>query len=179
MAPGRITRAPVVASRGRVVLGLAELVQAFCQFRIGERQDSNRVESGVAGAGVAYRERSDWNTRWHLDDGEERIEALKVPSRNRHAQDREGGLGGEHAGQMCRPAGACDDAAKPSACRILGIAKEQVRRAMGRHDPGLVLYTELCQTPGGVLHHVPVGVATHHETDQRLRHLRRSPGSGP
>jgi hypothetical protein len=30
-----------------------------------------------------------------------------------------------------------------------------------------------------VLHHVPVGVATHHETDQRLRHLRRWPGSGP
>ena len=67
---------------------------------------------------------------------------------------------------------------KPAAGGIFGVVVEQVGRAVGRHDPGLVRYAELGQPAGGVLHDLPVGVAAHHDAHQGLSHGASSGSAG-
>ena len=70
---------------------------------------------------------------------------------------------------------------------LLGIAEQQIRRAMGRDDAGLEWHLELGQPARGLLQDLPVGVTAHHDAHDRLSHavprwrtagIKVSPGGG-
>src|SRR6476646_1777155 len=70
-----------------------------------------------------------------------------------------------------------DNAAESSSGGFLSVPIEQVRVAVGGHHPALMWDLEIQQPPRGVLHHLPVGVAAHDNSYQRLIHLYRGPGT--
>ena len=69
-------------------------------------QDLDCEEAGVDAA--ANRHGRDRYAAWHLHDGQKGIQAAQGRGRHGHADDGQGRTGGQHAGQMRRAAGACD-----------------------------------------------------------------------
>ena len=66
-----------------------------------------REQRGVLG--IADGDGRDGDPARHLHDREQRVQAAEVLRRDRHADDRQHRLGGEHARQVGGPAGAGDD----------------------------------------------------------------------
>jgi hypothetical protein len=98
----------------------------------------------------------------------QRIDALQMRARHRHAEHRHGGLGGEHAGQVRRAAGAGDDGAQPAAGGALGVGEHVVGHAMRRDDPRLVRDAELGENLDRVSQGVPVAAGSHDDADRDL-----------
>ena len=61
-----------------------------------------------------------------------------MPRWYRDAQHWDRGFGGQHAGQVGRPAGSGDDDAQPALLGRAGVLAHQVRGAVGGDDPPLV-----------------------------------------
>ena len=78
-------------------------------------------------------------------------------------------LGGQHPGQVGGAAGPGDDHPDPPPGRLLGVAVEQVRRAMGGHDPQLVRDAELGQQRRALLEDREVRAAPADDPDERSR----------
>ena len=135
--------------------------------RIGECQDGHGGEPRVVRARGADGEGRDRDPGRHLHDREQGVEPLEVGRRNRYAEHRQGGLGGEHPRKVGRAARPGDEAAEPAAARLRRVAEQQVGGPVRAHDAALVRHFELRQPARGVLHDVPVGVAAHHDAHQR------------
>ena len=73
-------------------------------------QDRGRQQGGIARPGLADGQRGHRHAGRHLHDGQQRIDAVEHFRFHRHAQHRQGGLGGRHAGQVRGAAGAGNDA---------------------------------------------------------------------
>jgi hypothetical protein len=78
------------------------------------------------------------------------------------------------------PTGPGDDAAETTAGGILGVPVEEVRSPVSGDDAGFMLDLKVQQPLSGVLHHLPVGVAAHHDPHDGLGHglFLRSGGAG-
>ena len=74
---------------------------------VAEGQDLRGQQPGVEA--VADGHRGDRDAPGHLDDGQQRVHPAQVLGRDGHADDRQEGLGGEHAGQVRGPAGTGHD----------------------------------------------------------------------
>ncbi len=129
----------------------------FASCGIMGRQHGHGEQRGVGGAGFADGEGGDRNAARHLHDGQQRIEALQMLRRHRHAEHRHDGLGGQHARQMGRAAGAGDDGLEAARLCRGGVVEEQIRRAMRRNDARLVGHAELLEHLRRRLHDGPVG----------------------
>ncbi len=138
VAPGRITRGREASRHERLRRDRSGSRSIVMQKRcVGSRQRiaiANRAAlwapaSPIASVatGMPFRQ---------LHDGKERIESLEMLARDRDAEYRDDRLGREHAGKMRCAAGAGDDAAQPARLGLFGVAEEQVRRPMCRHDDG-------------------------------------------
>ena len=92
----------------------ASAASAVGEGRVG-RGPGSRRRAGAALLRVADGDRRDRDAAGHLDDGQQRVEAAQVLGRDGHADDRQLRLGGEHARQVRRSAGARDD--DPDAAR--------------------------------------------------------------
>ena len=101
---------------------------------------------------------------------------LRAEVIDRHSQHRQERLGGAHARQVGRPAGAGDDHLQAAPLGRLGVGHEQVRRAVGGDDLLLERHAEALERRGGVAHRLPVGLRAHDQADQRLHDLPRGCG---
>ena len=135
--------APTAASAARVRrvvqdglgLGGSPCRQTLRERRIPEGEDLGREQAGVRG--VADGDGRDRDAARHLDDREQRVQAAEVLRRDRHADDRQERLGGEHPGQVRGTAGAGDDDPDARGRGLLGVAEQVVGRPMRGHDPQL------------------------------------------
>ena len=86
------------------------------------------------------------------------------------------GLGGGHARQVGRAAGAGDDGHQAAGFGRGGVFEQQVRGAMGRDHAHFVRHTQLIQQVCGRLEGLPVGSGAHDEADPwfHLRSLARA-----
>src|SRR5450759_2027194 len=87
--------------------------------------------------------------------------------RDRHADDRQDRLRGEHPRQVRGPARTGHDHLYPPAGRLFRIAVQEVRRTVGRDDPQLVGDPELGQQRGGLLEDREVRPAPADDPDPR------------
>ena len=84
-------------------------VSAAATRGVVQRHDGGGKQRGVGGARRADGEGGHRNALGHLHDRQQRIEAVQRLGLHRHAQHRHARLGGRHAGQVGRAAGAGDD----------------------------------------------------------------------
>src|SRR4029079_9695258 len=98
-------------------------------------------------------------------------ESLEMSGGDGNPQHWKNRFGSQHSWQVGGPAGTCNDAAQSASGGIFGIAVEEARMWMSGHDAGFIFDLEIMKPPGRVLHHVPVGVAAHHDAHHGLRHL--------
>src|SRR5512139_3823679 len=180
VAPGRMgSAAPVrigcalfdigqLHRQHRVGLAAAEVVELGGKPGVIAADQRRGEQRGVGRTRLADGEGRDRDALRHLHDRQQRIHALEVFRRHRHAEHRDDGLGRDHAREVGGAAGAGDDRLEPARLRSGRIFVQQVRRAMRRNDPGLERDAELLQQQRGVLHHLPVAGRPHHHS-----HLRR------
>ena len=124
-------------------------------------------QRGVLGAGVADGQRPDRDAARHLDDRQQRVQPLQRPALHRHSQDRQRGLGGNHAGQVRRAARPGDDHAQSAFFGRAGVLAHPFRRAMRGDDAALVRDLELFEHLRRMTHRVPIRLAAHDDSDQR------------
>jgi hypothetical protein len=84
------------------------------------------------------------------------------------AQHRHAGFRREHAGQMRRPARARDDALQAALPGTLGVGKHGVRHPVRGEDLRFERHAERLELGASVAHHVPIALAAHHDTNDRL-----------
>ncbi len=135
---------------------------------VARAQDACGEQASVPRA--ADRDRRDRDARGHLHDREQRIHAVEILERHRHADDGERRDRREHAGEVGGPACAGDDDADAARRRILAEGDHALGGAVGRHDVHLVGDAELLERRRGVGHHAPVGVGAHDDGYQWVRH---------
>ena len=101
----------------------------------------------------------------HLHGGVERVDAVEGAARQRHADHRQGGVGGHRAGEVGRQPGAADE----RAVALLASGRRQLghlgRGAVGRVHPHVGLDAEPLEDVGGRLHLVPVVGRAHQDGD--------------
>ena len=93
----------------------------------------------IAGVpGVVEADAGDRHARRHLRDRQHRVEAARgrQAARQRHADDRQVGVRGDHAGQRRRQPGAGDDHAQAAHPRVLGVVGDRVGLAVGATSRG-------------------------------------------
>ena len=107
----------------------------------------------------------------HLDHREDRVEPAGrlQAARERHADHGKVGVGGDHARQRGREAGAGDQHAQAAGAGGLGVLGDEVGLAVRRHHVYLVGDAALAELLGGALHRVHVAGGAHHDADQRRR----------
>ena len=81
----------------------------------------------------------------HLHDRQQRIETAEGLRLHRHAEHRQARLGGGHAGQVGRAAGAGDQHLEAARARAGGVLEQQVGRAVRGHHAHLVGDAELVE----------------------------------
>ena len=86
-------------------------------------------------------------------------------ARQRHADHRQVGVGGDGARQGRRDPGAGDDHPQAARAGGLGVFGDQVGLAVGRHHADLVSDAALLELVGGLLHLLHVAVRAHHDAD--------------
>ena len=147
--------------------------------RVGQGEDLGGEQRRVLG--VADGHGRDRDPARHLDDREQRVEAAEVLGRDGHADHRQRRLGGEHARQVGRAAGAGDDHPDPAARRRLRVAEQVVRRPMGGHDPHLARDAQLLERHRRLLEAREVRAAAADDADDGrfVGHVRRSQPSWP
>ena len=99
----------------------------------------------VGRAGLADRERRHGNSRRHLHDRQQRIEAVQRLRLHRHAEHRQRGLGGSMPGRCAAPPAPAMITSMPRAARRGGVFEQQVRRAMGGNDAHFVRRRRACR----------------------------------
>ena len=99
-----------------------------------QRQHARGEQRRIDRAGLADRERADRHARRHLHDRIERVEAGQRLGFDRHAEHRQRGHRGRHAGQVRGAAGARDDHLAARRLGALGEGVEPLGRAVGRDD---------------------------------------------
>ena len=150
---------------GRGLFG-AKTVQSRREFPVPGGKAGDGEERRVGRSALTDREGSDGNSFGHLHDGEERVFATQVFGRNGNAQHRQFGLGRDDPGEMCRAAGTGDDEAQAPRLRLARVLQSFVRNAVGRQNLCLVRNAKLVEDRTGVLHDVPVVLASHDDADQ-------------
>ncbi len=135
------------------------------QTRVIGRQHRHGKQRRVGRPGTADGKGRDRHTFGHLDDAVERIDPLQMATGNRHAEHRHSGLGRQHAGQVRRAAGTCDDGDQAAWYGTFGVGEKLVRHAMRRDHAGLVCNTELLENLDRMAHRFPVGIGAHHHAD--------------
>ena len=161
--PGVVADRRALGLRGLLERGL-ELDHPLAQPLVGRGQDAHREQPRVAR--VADRDRRDRHAGRHLDDRQQRVEAVEVLEGDGYADHRQRRHRGEHPGQVGRSPGAGDDHPEPATRRLLAVGQHLLRHPVRRDDVGLERHVELLQRLRGSLHHRPVGVGAHHDPDQ-------------
>ena len=128
-------------------------------------QQGHGEQGRIGSARRADGERGHGDALGHLHDAVQRIHTLQVAAGHGHAQHGNGGLGGNHAGQVGGATGARDDGFEAPAGSGLGVGKHVVGHAVGRHHAGLVRDAELFKDLHCMLHGVPVAAGTHDHAD--------------
>ena len=111
----------------------AESLETTEDGGIVQREDGCREEGGILCASGADGESAHGDTGGHLDDGEEGIEAGEL-AEDWNAEDREEGLGRDHAGEMGSATGAGDDDANAAIGGLAGELCHEAGGAMGGDD---------------------------------------------
>jgi hypothetical protein len=75
-----------------------------------------------------------------------------------------------HSREMRRPTRGREEDPKPASARLLGVAEEEIRRAVRGDNPRFVRDLELPEGARRVHGDLPVGARPHHETDEGLSH---------
>src|SRR5262249_15200152 len=83
------------------------------------------------------------------------------PALDRYAEHRQRRQGGDHAGKMSSPSGPGDDYPQPARARRAGILIKPFRGAVRRNDTRLIADVEPIEGARGVLHRLPIGLASH------------------
>ena len=83
-------------------------VQRLTDLRVPTGQNRRGKQRRVDRAGLAHREGSYRDSRWHLDHGKQRVDSLQLRL-HRHSQHGFGGLGRHHASQVSRATGSSDE----------------------------------------------------------------------
>ena len=99
----------------------------------------------------------------HLHDRKQAVHAFESPAFDRDAEHRERRQGGDHAGKMSGPAGPGDDHPQAARARRAGILVKPLGRAMRRDDARLMADAEPVEGIRGVLHRLPIGLASHND----------------
>ena len=132
---------------------------------VAEREDLGRQQPGVDG--VADGHGRDRDAPRHLDDREQRVHPAEMLGRDGHADDRDEGLGREHARQVGRAARAGDDDPQATLRSRLRVAEQLVRRAVRRDDPQLGRDVQLHQHGTGRFEDREVRAAAADHADDR------------
>jgi len=149
-------------------LRLAEGFQLAAQFGVFTGKDLDGQESGVGGTRLADGERSDGNAGGHLNDRKQRVQTVQGMRLDRNSQDREGGIGGDHSGEMCRSSRAGNDDFETVLFGFLSELLHPDRGPMGGDDSAFVGNSEFLEGIGRVPHRFPVGLASHDDSDERF-----------
>ena len=104
----------------------------------------------------------------HLHRGKQRIHALERRALHRHAQHRQQRVRGADSRQVRRAAGRRDDHFDPAAFGAAHILGRLFRRAVRRKHAAFVLHAEFRQHLVGLAHDIPVRLAAHDHSNQRM-----------
>ena len=163
---------------------LAEPVQLRGQAGVGQGQDPHGQEGGVAGPVDGHRGHR--NALGHLDHGQQRVEATQIGQGHRDPDDRQGGGGGGHPGQVGRTAGGGDDHLDAGIGGAAGEGDGVVGGPVGRQHPHLDGDGEGPEGLDGVVHDRRVGGASHDDGNghgcilpDRRSHRSYRPAAGP
>ena len=137
---------------------------ALTQGRVVAGADAQGEQGGVFCAVQRYG--GDRYARRHLQDGEDAVPAVDgVAGMYRHADDRQRGDGGDHAGQVCRAARTGDDDVESALGGGFAVVEQAFRGAVCRDDGEFVGGMELFAGAGSVLHDAKIAVAAHDDAD--------------
>ena len=167
------SRAPLSRSDG------LELDHPRAQRLVGGGQDADGEQAGVAG--VADRDRRDRHAGRHLHDGEQRVHAVEVAQRHRHADHRQRRDARRACpGRWAAPPAPAMITCRPAAGGVAAVGEHLVGHPVRRDDVGLEGDAELVERLGGGLHRRPVRVGAHHDADDAgpAVALIRSPSRG-
>ncbi len=139
-----------------------------CKRRVGEGEDLDGQQAGVAGPAAAHADGGHRHVAGHLHHREQRIQPAGKLGGHGDADHRQRGVRGDDAGQVGRPAGRGDDHLQPPRGGHRGILADELRRAMGAHHADFVGHAELVQGRGRRLDLRPIAVAAHHDADQGM-----------
>jgi len=134
--------------------------QLVGQAGVGGGEDLHRQQAGIDP--IADRHGGHRDPGGHLHDRMERIHAREGPALHRHANHRQGGERGDHAGQVGGATGAGDHHLEAPAGSLLGKGHHLQGRAVGRKHPHLNANAKPLQQRHGRLHGGQVRIAAHH-----------------
>ena len=121
--------------------------------------------AALTAPGLPDRERPHRNPARHLDRREQGIEPFERLAFHRHSENGNQRVRGEHARQVRRSARGGDDHFNAVLFRIRSVFGGQGGAAMSRHHPRFVRDAEFGKRLRSGLHHVPIGLAAHHDSD--------------
>src|SRR5712692_7208935 len=157
------------------LLLLTELVKPLPELGAMAAQDRHGEQRRIDGARLADGQSTHGNAAGHLHGGEKRVHALEGRALDGHAEHRQDGVGGHHARQMRGPARGRDDDLDAAAFGPRRVLRRQGGRAMGGHDLALVGDAEAGEDLVGMAHGLPVGLAAHDDSDERLTGIAHKP----
>lgn len=139
----------------------AEGAEFGAEFGVVIGEDGDGEEGGVDSAGAANGEGANGDAAGHHDDGIERVEALEGVGFNRDAEDGDQSLGGDHAGEVGRAAGAGNDDLNAALFGLAGVGVHEFGRAVGADDPAFMGDAEEAEHVVGMAHGFPIGLGAH------------------
>ena len=104
---------------------------------------------------------------WAIESRASRPARDRLRGRQRDADDRQLGVGGDHARQRGGEAGAGDDHAQAAHLRVLGVVGDRVGVAVGGHDADLVADAARVELLRRRLHRRHVALGAHDDADAR------------
>ena len=167
----RPARAAPPASRTALPFSWADVLQLglevdhpLLQRGVGGGEDAHGEQPGVAG--VADRDRGHRDAGRHLHDREQRVHAVEVLQRHRHADHRQRRDRRRACpGRWAAPPAPAMITWQPAAGGLLAVGQHLLGHPVRGDHVGLVGDVELAERRRGRLHHRPVGVGPHHDAD--------------
>lgn len=122
-------------------------IELFGELGVLECEDAGGEQSGIFSTGGSDGESGHGDTTGHLNDGQERVEAVEGFALHRYAEYGEVCHGGDHAGQVGCPTGTGDDDLNAPACGGFSKLAHPFGGAVSRHDEAFVRDTEVVEDP--------------------------------
>ena len=161
--------------RKGVALDHEAAFQPLCQLRVGECEYLRCQHCGVGRA--VYRYRRDRDAGGHLDGGEEGVEAAQGAGGDGDAYDRQVGPRRYGSGEVSRHACGADEDLDATLGRGGDVFGDGFGVAVGGADLELVVYPEVFEAVGALLHDRQVGFAADKDTDARAQRSSNSMAS--